>query len=335
MEQLEVDLAPKVRLKWTGLLGVGSRYSFLRCERARTEEGTWILGDKRHTEKMINLLGLGAAKAVDTPMVRLRDSDTDESRAPLDSHSATLYRRCVGLARYDRAHRGDKSFVVKELSHGLASPTLGDMARLRRYVRYLKGCLDEGVLLPAGSGGRGVVQGSDVRPLSLHGYGDSDWAGQPTTRRSTSGGALVYSGGVVFDFSRSQSVVATSSAEAEFYAQVSLCNEGIHLKRVISFLEGEPVEFIAHCDSSAARAVASRQGAGKLKHVQVQTLWLQGAVKQKIVKMAKVSGERNLSDMMTKALDKKKLNEMKALNGIMDCTAARALPEFCVQKAGT
>ena len=48
---------------------------------------------------------------------------------------------------------------------------------------------------------------------------DSDWAGDPRTRQSTSAGCIMW-GGCVKDWSKQQKVVARSSAEAEFYAMV-------------------------------------------------------------------------------------------------------------------
>ena len=47
---------------------------------------------------------------------------------------------------------------------------------------------------------------------------DSDWAGCKTTRKSTSGGALFVGGTLVQAWSKTQNIVAQSSAEAEFYS---------------------------------------------------------------------------------------------------------------------
>ena len=53
-------------------------------------------------------------------------------------------------------------------------------------------------------------------------------------------------------------------------------------------------------DSSAAKAVAGRVGAGKLRHVQVTHLWIQGHVKNRKQKVKKIKGENNPSDILTK-----------------------------------
>eukprot|EP00969_Alexandrium_andersonii_P053230 2339561-Alexandrium_andersonii.AAC.1 len=53
---------------------------------------------------------------------------------------------------------------------------------------------------------------------------DSDWAGELSTRKSTSGGAAFWNGMLMSFWSRSQPVISLSSAEAEYYA---LCHGAI------------------------------------------------------------------------------------------------------------
>ncbi len=55
-----------------------------------------------------------------------------------------------------------------------------------------------------------------------------------------------------------------------------------------------------YADSSAALAIASRKGCGKLRHINVGMLWLQEKRAQDIVEFVKVEGSRNPADLMTK-----------------------------------
>ena len=55
------------------------------------------------------------------------------------------------------------------------------------------------------------------------GYSDSDWAGDTSHRKSVSGIAVMYAGGVVHFKTRYQDTIALSSIEAEF---VALCDAG-------------------------------------------------------------------------------------------------------------
>ncbi len=53
-------------------------------------------------------------------------------------------------------------------------------------------------------------------------------------------------------------------------------------------------------DSSAAIGICSRQGLGKLRHLDTHTLWIQQAVRSRRVDLRKVAGEVNPADLFTK-----------------------------------
>ena len=55
-------------------------------------------------------------------------------------------------------------------------------------------------------------------------------------------------------------------------------------------------------DSTAALAVTSRRGNGKLRHVRVGQLWIQQVAEEGSLVYAKVLGELNLADALTKHL---------------------------------
>ena len=60
---------------------------------------------------------------------------------------------------------------------------------------------------------------------------------------------------------------------------------------------------MAFSDSSAARGVADRKTVGKLKHLQVRSLWLQQARVDRQVKVDRVDTLLNTADLGTKFLD--------------------------------
>ena len=55
-------------------------------------------------------------------------------------------------------------------------------------------------------------------------------------------------------------------------------------------------------DSSAAQAMASRLGLGKVRHMEVRHLWVQNAVNRQRFTLRKVSGKINPADVLTKPL---------------------------------
>ncbi|GJZ30115.1 ribonuclease H-like domain-containing protein, partial [Tanacetum coccineum] len=106
------------------------------------------------------------------------------SRTPVDTKSKlgpegapvqdpTLYRSLAGGLQYLTFTRPDLSYAVQQIClymHDLREPHL---AALKRILRYVQGTLDLGLHLYAST------------TTSLVGYTDVDWAGCPSTRRST------------------------------------------------------------------------------------------------------------------------------------------------------
>ena len=137
---------------------------------------------------------------------------------------------------------------------------------------------------------------------------DSDWA-KGSERRSTSGGVMTVEGTAVKHWSRTQKTRALSVGEAEYMALVTGCADGLGLQALMADL-GWETEVVIKTDSTTAKAVASRRGLGKMRHVEVRLLWVQEAVKRGRIKLKKVGGDVNLADHLTKD---QTLNDYKEL----------------------
>ena len=63
-------------------------------------------------------------------------------------------------------------------------------------------------------------------------------------------------------------------------------------------------------DVEAARAIAPRQGVGKIWHLEVRTLWLQEVVRSGIICLSKVWGKTNPADALTKPMSVRETSEL-------------------------
>ena len=99
-------------------------------------------------------------------------------------------------------------------------------------------------------------------------------------------------------WSRTQQLVALSSAEAELNASVRAGQEGLGIVN-FTFEIGTPhaVEILA--DSSAAHGINMRVGSGRVKHLSIRQLWLQQRVKEGHLTCRKIPREINCADAMT------------------------------------
>ena len=169
---------------------------------------------------------------------------------------------------------------------------------MKRLVRYLVGAKKLELKF---------VQADDEDP-EIEGYGDSDWAGCRASRKSTSGGILCVGGSSVKSWSSTQGSIAQSSGEAEYYSLIKLAAEALGLQALALDL-GWSMKVKLWTDSSAAKSAASRRGLGKTRHLEIKFLWLQEAVRRGRLRLAKIPGAINPSDVLTKPLSIRDISE--------------------------
>ena len=141
---------------------------------------------------------------------------------------------------------------------------------------------------------------------------DSDWAGDKRTRKSTSGGIVRIGSHFIKSWSKNQSVIALSSAEAELYAIIKTASETLG---IMSLLWDWHVPMSADllADASATLGIIGRTGLGKMRHIDTSYLWLQqDCIKEKI-KMQKVLGTENPADMNTKGLNIEQIDKFSKM----------------------
>ena len=88
---------------------------------------------------------------------------------------------------------------------------------------------------------------------------------------------------------------------AEFYAGCVTAEKMLLAWNVLMFFGGQ-VEASLHMDSAAARGICRRDGVGKVKALEVRTLWLQQVVKAKTLTLETVKSQDNCADFGTKTL---------------------------------
>ena len=226
-------------------------------------DGWEIEADQRHVDIIVRDIGLSEARPASTPGEPETRDDVELNEMELEGSEASRFRALAARANYLAADRPDIMYATKEICRAMAKPTHGAWKKLKRLGRYL-----------AGSGRTVSKYEWQGEESEITGYSDSDWAGCRVTGKSISGGALMCGGHYIKGWARTQNHVTMSSAEAEFIALVKCSAE---LLGVRSMLKGWEVDAsdIIYADSSAALAIAKRKGAGKLRHINVASLWIQ------------------------------------------------------------
>ena len=65
---------------------------------------------------------------------------------------------------------------------------------------------------------------------------------------------------------------------------------------------GEEIKARVHIDASAAKSIIEREGLDRLRHIEVNVLWLQEQELRRNLPMVKIDGKLNMADLMTKPL---------------------------------
>ena len=106
---------------------------------------------------------------------------------------------------------------------------------------------------------------------------------------------------MIKSWSLTQNVVSLSSGESEYYAMVKGGSVGLGIRSMLGEM-GVEVQVAIKSDASAAIGMVKRRGLGRVRHIDVSQLWIQGKVLNRDIKVKKVDTKENLSDALTKNL---------------------------------
>ena len=102
----------------------------------------------------------------------------------------------------------------------------------------------------------------------------------------------------------------------ELYGAIKAAAEGLgHLSLMKDW--GFDMQGKVFADASAALGIISRQGLGKVRHIDTSYLWIQQVNAEKQLSFDKVPGESNIADLMTKDLDSATINKHCASTGLV------------------
>ena len=282
LDWLHSELAKEYDLKATKL-GEGNETSarYLNRTLRWTSIGLEIEGDSKHADILMKEWGMTECRGVDTPLSKDVEGELHHGEE-LGEAEAKQVRRGIARINYMAQDRPDLSAASKVLSQGMSRPTTGSLAGVKRVIRYLKHyprCYN-------------LFQYQES--LSILVYTDSDWAGEVSSRRSTSGGFVLMGDHNVCHWSKLQSNLALSSGEAELNAAVKGISESIGVRELLEELTNMKVDMSLMTDANACKGMLLRHGTGKVKHLTTKQLWCQGDVENYGIRVIKFLGPRML-----------------------------------------
>ena len=296
LKDLEMQLHDRIKMKsQIHPMSPGEKFTHLKRTRHILEDGIFLTPRAKYINDLLRVLGLEDCNPAPTPYTRTEI----KAGKKLCGASVKLFRAGVGVALYLSYDRTDIQFAAREMSRDMKEPYDGSMAKLHRLTRYLQGTKDYGVWLP---------KNGEIEKLAIH--SDMDWANCKKTRKSCACATFSVGNCLFFSYSRSLQMLCLSNGEAEFNGGGAACPEGLFMKEVLAF-SGFPVDMEVYLDSSAARGVFQRQGVGRIRRLEVKSLWVQEALQRKLFSLHAVNTQDNLADFGAKGLAVKRFNELR------------------------
>jgi len=296
----------KAKMKQTFEMSDLGLLSFYLGVEVRQSEGSITLKQTHYAKKILELGGMAGCNPATTPMeerLKLSKESTAKEVNP------TQYRRLVGSLRYLVHTRPDLAFAVGYVSRFLEKPTTEHLQAVKRILRYLAGTLDHGLCYTRTTGKARFV-----------GYSDSDLAGDVDSSKSTTGCLFFLGTSLVSWQSVKQRVVALSSCEAEYVAMTTAATQALWLSRLFADLLGRKVEVVElRVDNKSALALAKNPVFhDRSKHIRIKHHFIRDCVEEGSIKTEFIPTADQLADILTKALGKTKLEEMRSRIGIKE-----------------
>ena len=136
------------------------------------------------------------------------------------------------------------------------------------------------------------------------------------TRKTTSCSAVFFGSHCVQFTCTTQVPISLSTGESEWHGMVKAACVGIGMKSLAFDLTRRQFPLVLRPGSSAAIGIGSRRGAGKLRHIDTSTLWLQAHDTSRNICLSKVLGDENPSDLGTKHLAAPRMQALMAKLGL-------------------
>ena len=161
--------------------------------------------------------------------------------------------------------------------------------------------------------------------MEVIGYLDADFAGCQDSRKSTSGYIFMLAGGAISWKSVKQTLVASSTMEAEFIACFEACfeasNQGIWLRNFITglqIMEGINKLLRINCDNKATELYSkNNRSSSKSKHIDIKFLVVKERIQSGQVSIEHISTNSMIVDPLTKGLPPKVFHEHVAQMGVL------------------
>nr|GEU85522.1 hypothetical protein [Tanacetum cinerariifolium] len=223
---------------------------FLGLQVDQRPDGIFIHQEK-YIADILKKFDLDNSKLASTPFEHQKIKEKNVPDEPVSVH---LYRFMIGCLMYLTATRPDIMFAVCAAARHQVTPKTSNLLSVKWIFKYLTAYRKLGLWYPRDSS------------FDLEAFSDNDYAGANGDRISTTGGCQFLGRRLISWQCKKQTIVATSSCEAEYVAAASCCGQ-------------------------------------RTKHIEIRHHFIKDANEKKLIQVLKIPTEHNVADLLTKSFD--------------------------------
>ncbi|GJY65386.1 putative ribonuclease H-like domain-containing protein, partial [Tanacetum coccineum] len=228
-------------------------------------------------------------KTASTPIETQKPLVKDEEASDVDVH---LYRSMIGSLMYLTASRPDIMFAICACSRFQVTPKTSHLSAVKRIFRYLKGKPKLGFWYPR------------VSSFDLEAYSDSDYAGANLDRKSTTRGCQCLGRRLISWQCKKQTIVATSTTEAEYVAAVNCCGQVLWIQNQMLDFGFNFMNTKIYIDNESTICIVKNPVYhSQTKHIAIRHHFIRDAYEKKLIQVLKIHTDDNVADLLTKAFD--------------------------------
>ena len=270
---------------------LGAAEKFLGMNIRYERDGTIVLHQESYINKILSTFRMSDCKPISTPAVPLSCRNEEEEELP----DNVPYRQAIGALHFlSNKTRPDIAYAVSIVASRQVKPTMNDWVRVKRIFRYLKGTASLGIRFKGGE------------KLTIRAYCDADFGGDLADRKSRSGFVVCLGDAPIEWMSKKQSIVALSTAEAEYIAMAKASQAVSYAKYLLEFILSEEVDgpIEIRGDNKAAISIIDKPTTvhDRSRHIQVKYHHVRERVAKGGICFKWIASDENIADMFTKAL---------------------------------
>ncbi|GKA46762.1 putative ribonuclease H-like domain-containing protein, partial [Tanacetum coccineum] len=251
---------------------MGELTFFLGLQVKQKLDGIFISQDK-YVAEILKKFDFASVKTASTPIETQKPLVKDEEASDVDVH---LYRSMIGSLMYVTASRPDIMFAAAKIHSVLQGPSKPKL----------------GLWYPRESS------------FDLESYSDSDYAGANLDRKSTTGGCQFLGRRLITWQCKKQTIVATSTTEAEYVAAASCCGQVLWIQNQMLDYGFNFMNTKIYIDNESTICIVKNPVYhSKTKHIAIRHHFIRDAYEKKLIQVLKIHTNDNVADLLTKAFD--------------------------------